>query len=1408
MHTFTTLRNRNCRSGGWLVALILLLTSPAAFAQLTGAYTINSAQATGGTNYASFTAAVAALTTGGVSGPVTFTVSGGPYTEQVSLASFTGASAANRVTFNGSGQTIQFGSNVSAQRAVITLNGADYVTINNLTVDATVGGTSTATYGWGIQLLNSSDNNIISNCTVTAATSGTTTNFAGIVSNASTTSPTTTGTTASQNLTLQNNTVTGGYYGITVVGSGSTTAPTPGIRITGNTVSNCHDAGIYIGYLSGAQITGNDISRPSRTGASSFYGLNMNVGTSGTTVAKNRIHQAFPAGTTTTSGAYGIYLFTLAAATATTPNYIVNNLIYDLSGSAVYGIFNGSSDNSRFYYNTIDINDQANASTGGGFGFYQTTGLNVEFRNNIVRLSRTGTGLNYGIFLSSIVPSFVSNSNDLVGSGSTYRTGFFQTSPYATLADWSTANGGTFDQNSVSVEPQFVSLATGNLQPTAVALNGIGAPLTAVTDDFTGAARSTTTPDLGAYEFTPPANTASVALRSIDSPAAPLALGARTVTVTISNNGTAPLTTVQLQYVFNGAAPVSQTLTPAGGLAVGATQSFSFTAPVTLISGRNALTVTAGAPNGNTAVSSSLSRTFYTPMVGTYTINKLAAASGTNFLGFAEAAITLNNSGIAGSVRLNVLNGPYAEQFSLGVIAGVSATDTIVVDGGTAKQRLTYVGQAAQPAAVLLNGTDYLTLQNLTVDMAASAQYGIGVHLVGQTTNIRIRSCVILAPSVSTNTTLNAGIVVSGGLTSMTSAGDASGLRIENDSISGGAAGVSLTGLSAASRATGLRITGTVIREFFQYGIYLVNHAGAQIVNNNIHRETRVSTIAFYGVYLVSSVSTNIERNRIHDPNTGSGSALPVYGIYSTSSPATAGAENDVVNNLLYNLNSYGTTYGIYNSGSSYARYYHNTLILDSQRSSSSTVMGFYQSSAATNVDFRNNLVIVTQPATLGRYAVNFATTTSGIVSNYNDLYVGPGPDAYTGRFGTTDYVTLADWRTANANAYDQNSVQVNTIFPVAGSLQPGSATLDGAGTPTTLARVPRDFANVTRNNPPDIGAYEFSTVANDVELVSIDSPTATVLAATSPVTVTIRNNGSSVLTSLTLSYVLDNGTPVTQAFTGLTLAYNTTQPFTFTQGVALAFGTHTFTVTASLPNGLPDANAANNALTISTQQLTPPNDEPCTAIALGAAPINASNFAATTSAQNGINLPSCAGGALPKDVWFTFTPSGTSTTLTLTGAPAGAIRIFTSPSCSAGPFTQVFCQGSGANNTALGPVTVTGLTAGTRYYAAVSGYGGSDTGGAFTISATAILATRTSNNAALSVFPNPSNTGQLTLRLSASAGAGSVALLNTLGQVVHQQPLTSGAEQQVSTRGLAAGLYTLRLQMGTEVLTRKVVLQ
>ncbi|MBU6119989.1 beta strand repeat-containing protein [Hymenobacter siberiensis] len=226
------------------------------------------------------------------------------------------------------------------------------------------------------------------------------------------------------------------------------------------------------------------------------------------------------------------------------------------------------------------------------------------------------------------------------------------------------------------------------------------------------------------------------------------------------------------------------------------------------------------------------------------------------------------------------------------------------------------------------------------------------------------------------------------------------------------------------------------------------------------------------------------------------------------------------------------------------------------------------------------------------------------------------------------------------------------------------------------------------------------------------------------------------------------------------------------------------------------------------TPLTAPANDEPCGAVALGTTTVTGSNVGSTTSIQNGIITPACSPAAQPKDVWFSFVATTTTRILTITGTAAGMVRVYTSPDCAAGPFTSVKCQAAANNNLNVGPVNLTGLTVGTRYYVAVSGYGSSDTAGSFTILSLPTATRAQADTDALLVYPNPSNTGQLTLRLSGLSGTGQATLLNALGQVVATKALSGTAEQTLSTHGLATGLYTLRVTVAGQVLTRKVVLE
>ncbi|SHM18281.1 T9SS type A sorting domain-containing protein [Hymenobacter psychrotolerans] len=240
---------------------------------------------------------------------------------------------------------------------------------------------------------------------------------------------------------------------------------------------------------------------------------------------------------------------------------------------------------------------------------------------------------------------------------------------------------------------------------------------------------------------------------------------------------------------------------------------------------------------------------------------------------------------------------------------------------------------------------------------------------------------------------------------------------------------------------------------------------------------------------------------------------------------------------------------------------------------------------------------------------------------------------------------------------------------------------------------------------------------------------------------------------------------------------------------------------------------------------LLPPsvNDEPCNATPLTIGTgntyqtTNSTNLGATATVANGYSNPGCTTAANPKDVWFSIAlPGGGGTTalsIIATGNPAGQVRLFSAPNCN-GPFTQIACKGAAGPNTAAGTLVATGLASGAIYYVSVSGFGSSDAQGPFTLQVgQGVLAVKGElPGGEVSVFPNPSTNGQLMVRIAGAATSTAQAtLLNNLGQTVltQQVSLRAGtAEQPLSVKNLAKGIYTLRVQVGDILIARKVVLE
>jgi trimeric autotransporter adhesin len=457
-------------------------------AQLSGNYTINSAIATGGTNFQSFTAFADSINVNGISGSVIATVvpGSGPYVEQVTFDNIAGTSASATVTVEGSDETITALTD-SSDRHVLRLKDIQYFTINNLRVKRD----STAVSGfYGIHIYNTGSHITISNCYVDM-TGTSSTLVGGYIASGSLTSILVTGDF--HYLSFLSDTTKGGGYGVSVFGLISPLATN--ILIADNSFYDFHSNGVYLRETNGTIVRDNhfDKSTPNITSVNAIQvAQSANINAS--------IFNNFIKVSQTNNGNItfrGIYLFN------GTGHKVYNNVIHDInlvSGNVIGIEIRSSGTAPEIYFNTISI-DNTVGSTGDLFGIKEElSNTNSVLRNNIVSISQSTTGLRAGLVLgatATVTTAFNSDYNDIwVPGGNVAMKNQLSPIFYPTLIDWQSAS--TQDSNSLSVDPVFVSDTVS--QPTNLAMNDAGIPIAGITTDVLGFTRNVP-PDMGAYEF-------------------------------------------------------------------------------------------------------------------------------------------------------------------------------------------------------------------------------------------------------------------------------------------------------------------------------------------------------------------------------------------------------------------------------------------------------------------------------------------------------------------------------------------------------------------------------------------------------------------------------------------------------------------------------------------------------------------------------------------------------------------------------------------------------------------------------------------------------------------------------------------------------------------------------------------
>ncbi|MES2689183.1 MAG: hypothetical protein V4658_02200, partial [Bacteroidota bacterium] len=502
---------------------------------------------------------------------------------------------------------------------------------------------------------------------------------------------------------------------------------------------------------------------------------------------------------------------------------------------------------------------------------------------------------------------------------------------------------------------------------------------------------------------------------------------------------------------------------------------------------------------------------------GTYSIGGTTP----DYITVAAAVADLNLLGVCGPVTFNVAPGTYTGQLNLNYIKGASAVNTVEFIGALATT--TIISSLTNNGTTLtLTDSRYVTFRDLTIQNTTSSN-GTAVAFVGSTNKCAVKKCVINFPNYSGSTTY--GIAVTGtasgyGITN--NYGDS--IQIDSNTINNSYYGIYLYGNSTSPSGNFNRnhkIRNNTITAY-GYGInaaYVYN--ALTITGNNIQFSSGASQSS-YGISASSCVNSNAAN--AHEVSGNVIKNAGQYGIYLSTVTNPAANPGRIFNNMVGGTfrNASANAMYITESGSSPSLIYHNSLNLDYAQSLNSNATIYYSGSASTKI--KNNIFAYTASGGAGVPAYIVTNLVSGNINN-NVYYNAVTPTLIFK--GSTGY-TNANFRLATAGG-DSSYNKVPT-YTSASDLHVADACVRGTN---LLALIGTDIDGDPRSSYPVIGADEMSAQPDNISVDAITAPQASFTAGLNDITVLVRNNGSTPLGSFAVTYVLNNGTPVTQFWNG-----------------------------------------------------------------------------------------------------------------------------------------------------------------------------------------------------------------------------------------------------------------------------------
>ena len=455
---------------------------------------------------------------------------------------------------------------------------------------------------------------------------------------------------------------------------------------------------------------------------------------------------------------------------------------------------------------------------------------------------------------------------------------------------------------------------------------------------------------------------------------------------------------------------------------------------------------------------------------GTYTINSNSSQN-PDYTSLSAAATALE-AGVSGQVIFEVAPGTYEEYVTINEISGASATNRVIFRGmGADNQQVVITSNAGytENSTIKLNGTDYVTFENMTVT-STSANKARLLVINGQTDYNHFYNMRFVGAVSNSNLDGDKNLVYYNDGEWVCHDNEFVGCHFENGYIA-----LYYQGHNIYTLNDGVLVENcTFLNQSFK-GVYISFTDNAIVRGNTITNHTHDVLTNYHAMDLMRIRYNSIIENNVMNVTRNSN-----YATVFETRPAMGTAEQPVIikNNIINFVCNTSSSYcvDLDDSSSEYVYFVNNTV----KCSGNSNCGSIFVEKNWQNLHIYNNLIV----NECSGYVFRIGVAAENRFCDYNRVSFN---GSYVGRLGSNDYATLADWTTGTG--YDAHSALCTPNFVGTNDLHITSA--DGLTVANPLSYVTTDIDGQNRAaTAPCAGADELASGTTTVGTATFDDVT------------------------------------------------------------------------------------------------------------------------------------------------------------------------------------------------------------------------------------------------------------------------------------------------------------------------------